>query len=202
MPRDKTESHKRVLAAAREEFMEYGFENASMRRIGERCGMTAAGLYRHCKDKAGLFEELVTPSIDKINEWLHGHVSRSIANMRANIVDLNQDSDIDMMRDLIYPNMEEYRLLLTKAQGTPYANYLHDLTKQQEEMMLSYIPMLRENGYASREIDSKELHILLSAYTAALLEPVIDGYTTEEALRCLDTLEEFFIAAWQKILGL
>ncbi len=103
MSRDKTESHKRVLAAAREEFMEYGFENASMRRIGERCGMTAAGLYRHCKDKAGLFEELVTPSIDKINEWLHGHVSRSIANMRANIVDLNQDSDIDMMRDLSRP---------------------------------------------------------------------------------------------------
>ena len=46
MPRDKTESHARVLAAARDEFMEYGFEKASMRRIGERCGMTAAGLYR------------------------------------------------------------------------------------------------------------------------------------------------------------
>ena len=58
VPRDKTATHRKVLAAAREEFMEYGYENASMRRIGQRCDMTAAGLYRHCKDKAGLFGEL------------------------------------------------------------------------------------------------------------------------------------------------
>ena len=40
MPRDKTVSHVKIMAAAREEFMEYGFGKASMRRIGERCGMT------------------------------------------------------------------------------------------------------------------------------------------------------------------
>lgn len=50
MPRDKTASHAKIMAAAREEFMEYGFGKASMRRIGERCGMTAAGIYRHCRD--------------------------------------------------------------------------------------------------------------------------------------------------------
>lgn len=70
MPRDKTASHERVLAAAREEFMAYGFEKASMRRIGERCGMTAAGLYRHCRDKADLFRELVEPSVEGIDQWL------------------------------------------------------------------------------------------------------------------------------------
>lgn len=70
MPRDKTASHTKVIAAAREEFMEYGYENASMRRIGERCGMTAAGLYRHCRDKADLFREIVSPSVKKIDDWL------------------------------------------------------------------------------------------------------------------------------------
>lgn len=201
MPRDKTESHKRVLAAAREEFMEYGFEKASMRRIGERCGMTAAGLYRHCKDKAGLFQELVLPSIEKIDMWLDAHVRRSIANMKAKKVDLKQDSEIDMMRDLIYPNMEEYRLLLARAQGTPYANYLRDLTKKQEEMMLLYMPLLKENGFVRREVDPRELHILLSAYTTAMLEPVVEGYTKEEALRYLDTIESFFLSGWQQILS-
>ena len=78
MPRDKTASHLKVLAAAREEFMEYGYENASMRRIGQRCDMTAAGLYRHCTDKAGLFGELVSPSIRKIDAWLEAHIGRSM----------------------------------------------------------------------------------------------------------------------------
>lgn len=41
MPRDKTINHIRLMAAAREEFLEYGFEKASMRSIGKRCGLTA-----------------------------------------------------------------------------------------------------------------------------------------------------------------
>ena len=201
MPRDKTKSHQRVLEAAREEFMEYGYENASMRRIGERCDMTAAGLYRHCRDKAGLFEELVAPSVEKINAWLEAHINRSIRTMEEDKIDLWKDSEIDMMRDLIYPNMEEYRLLLTKAQGSPYENFLHDLTQRHQDQMLSFLPMLRERGYASRPIDAKELHLLLSAYTTAMFEPVVHGYSKEEAYRCLETLETFFLPGWKQLLG-
>ena len=152
MPKDKTVTHIKVLAAAREEFMEYGYENASMRRIGQRCDMTAAGLYRHCKDKAGLFGELVSPSIEKIDAWLEAHINRSVQTMENETIDLWKDSEIDMMRDLIYPNMEEYRLLL-------------------------------------------------SVDTTALFEPVIHGYTEEEAYRCSEMLEEFFLPGWKQLLG-
>ena len=209
MPRDKTATHKKVLAAAREEFMEYGYENASMRRIGQRCDMTAAGLYRHCKDKAGLFGELVSPSIEKIDAWLEAHINRSVQTMENETIDLWKDSEIDMMRDLIYPNMEEYRLLLTKAQGSPYENYLHDLyenylhdlTQKRQEKMLSFLPLLQEKGYVPHMIDAKEMHLLLSAYTTALFEPVIHGYTEEEAYRCSEMLEEFFLPGWKQLLG-
>lgn len=202
MPRDKTESHRRVLKAAREEFMEYGFENASMRRIGERCGMTAAGLYRHCRDKADLFRELVSPSVEKINEWLEAHISRSIGTLETENPDLWNDSEIDMMRDLIYPNMEEYRLLLVKAQGTDYENFLHDLTEQHQEKILELLPLLKEKGYTPKEISPKELHLLLSAYMTALFEPVVHGYTREEAYRCLETVEMFFLPGWKNVLGI
>ena len=201
MPRDKTASHARVLEAAREEFMAYGFEKASMRRIGDRCGMTAAGLYRHCKDKADLFRELVEPSVQRIDQWLDAHVQRSIWSMEANEVDLFKDSEIDMMRDLIYPNMEEYRLLLTKSQGSPYENFLHDLAQRHQQQMLAFLPMLYERGYVTQRIDEKELHLLLSAYTTALFEPVIHGYTREEAYRCLDTVETFFLPGWKQLMG-
>ena len=201
MPRDKTDTHLKVLAAARDEFMEYGYDKASMRRIGERCDMTAAGLYRHCRDKADLFGELVSPSIQKIEAWIEAHVNRSIRTMETKTVDLWKDSEIDMMRDLIYPNMEEYRLLLTKAQGSPYETFLHDLTERQQKKMLSFLPMLREKGYVPKEIDAKELYLLLSAYTTAMFEPVVHGYTEEEAYRCLETLEAFFLPGWKQILG-
>ena len=43
MPRDKTASHARVIAAAREEFSEYGFEKASMRRVGGTVRIDGSG---------------------------------------------------------------------------------------------------------------------------------------------------------------
>ena len=181
--------------------MEYGYEKASMRRIGERCGMTAAGLYRHCRDKEDLFREIVSPSVKKIDDWTEAHINRSIKTMESDVVDLWKDSEIDMMRDLIYPNMEEYRLLLTKAQGSPYENFLHDLTEQHQNQMLEFIPLLYEKGYVLRRIDPKELHILLSAYITAMFEPVVHDYSREDAYRCLETLEAFFLPGWKQLLG-
>ena len=201
MPRDKKATHQKVLAAAREEFMEYGYENASMRRIGQRCDMTAAGLYRHCKDKAGLFGELVSPSIEKIDIWLQAHINRSIQTMETDAIDLWKDSEIDLMRDLIYPNMEEYRLLLTKAHGSPYENYLHDLAQRHQEQLHAFLPLLHEKGYVPHMIDEKALHLLLSAYMTAMFEPVIHGYSEEEAYRCLEILEAFFLPGWKQLLG-
>ncbi|MBR1456523.1 MAG: TetR/AcrR family transcriptional regulator [Oscillospiraceae bacterium] len=181
--------------------MEYGFENASMRRIGERCSMTAAGLYRHCRDKADLFREVVSPSVQKIDDWLEAHISRCLRCVETNEVDLWKDSEIDMMRDLIYPNMEEYRLLLTKARGSPYESFLHDLTQRHQSLLLEFLPVLYERGYAPRRIDPQELHLLLSAYTTALFEPVVHGYSREDAFRCLETVEAFFLPGWKQVLG-
>ena len=67
--------------------------------------------------------------------------------------------------------------------------------------MLSFLPLLQEKGYVPHIIDAKELHLLLSAYTTALFEPVIHGYTEEEAYRCSEMLEEFFLPGWKQLLG-
>ena len=42
--------------------MEYGFKDASMRRIANAVGMSAAGLYKHFVSKEEMFSALVEPS--------------------------------------------------------------------------------------------------------------------------------------------
>jgi len=41
----------------------------------------------------------------------------------------------------------------------------------------------------------------VSAYTTAIFEPVVHGYSMEEAYRCLETLEAFFLPGWKQLLG-
>ena len=201
MPRDKTASHARVLAAAREEFLAYGFEKASMRRVGERCGLTAAGLYRHCRDKADLFDLLAAPAVRRLDAWMEDHLARYLNAVREDGTFQWQDSWVDMMREVVYPRMEDYRLLLTCSAGTKYENFLHDLTQAGQERTLHYLPILREKGLNVREISPTELHLLFSAYVTALFEPVIHRYSPEESARCLETVEAFFLPGWKTLFG-
>ena len=201
MPRDKTANHIKIMAAAKAEFMEFGFEKASMRSIADRCGMTAAGIYRHCTDKEDLFAQMVSPAVERINAWIDAHVVRYVDAVNQEEPMQWRDSEIDMMREVVYPNMEEYHLLLAKSQGSQYENFLHDLTERHQNQLLRYMPMLRNQGYPAWDIDPKELHLLLSAYTTAMFEPVVHLYTMEEALRCLKTVEAFFLPGWKQLMG-
>lgn len=201
MPRDKTANHIKLMVAAREEFLEYGFQKASMRSIGERCGLTAAGLYRHCRDKEDLFEQIAAPTVEELNTWMKEHIARYLKTARSNQEPIWRDSWIDMMREVVYPHMEDYYLLVAKSQGTKYENFLHDLTEGGQKQFLSYLPLLREHGYPVWNINPPELHLLLSAYSTALFEPVIHQYPLEDALHYLDTIEAFFLPGWKKLMG-
>ncbi len=201
MPKDKTASHVRVLAAAREEFLAYGFEKASMRRVGERCGLTAAGLYRHCRDKADLFDLLVAPAIGQLNAWMEDHLARYLTAVREGGALQWQDTWIDMMREVVYPHVDDYYLLLTGSSGTKYESFLHDLTQTAQEQTLLYLPILRQKGLAIRDISPRELHLLYSAYVTALFEPVIHRYPLDESIRCLETIEAFFLPGWKALFG-
>ena len=202
MPRDKTATHVKVMAAAREEFLEFGYEKASMRSIADRCGMTAAGIYRHCRDKEDLFDQIVSPAVDRLNAWTEDHVQRYSRTIQADETARWQNSWVDMMREVVYPHMEEYHLLLAKAQGSKYGNFLHDMTERSQEQFWNYLPLIRSRGYPAWDISRKQMHLLFSAYMTALFEPVIHNYTQDEALACLDTVEAFFLPGWKQLIGL
>ena len=56
----------KILDCAKEEFMEKGFEGASMRTIAERAGYTTGMLYARFADKSQLFKELVDDAAEKL----------------------------------------------------------------------------------------------------------------------------------------
>ncbi len=209
MPRDKTLSHEKIIQAARDEFSEYGFEKASMRRIGKRCGLSAAALYRHFDSKEDMFEALVRPALEDLNEWISVHIGRSEKAIRAcnelsderTTQEIWDSTEIDMMREVIYPRMEEYSMLINRSHGSKYENFLNDFVENQLKMMTPQITELKEMGFDVKDISEDELHIVTTAYCTALFEPVVHSYSPEEAVRYLDTVEAFFMPGWKNLLG-
>ena len=204
MPRDKTLSHEKVRKAVKEEFLEKGYEDASIRSIGARAGMTSAGLYRHYADKEDMFNAMVEPLIESIKEWTKKHTNRQYALLEGNEADkeLFGENFIDMVKDVILPRKEEFTLLISRSAGTKYENFIHDYVEDNQKEVLKAIRYLKQKGYQTAELCEEELHMLLSAYLTACFEPIIHDYDDEKIIKYLNTVQEFFMPGWLKIMGI
>ncbi|MCR5627294.1 MAG: TetR/AcrR family transcriptional regulator [Lachnospiraceae bacterium] len=204
MPRDKTASHTRIIKAMTEEFLEKGYEGASIRSIGARAGITSAGLYRHYPDKEAMFCALVDPLIKEINDWASKHRDKKydLTDKRAQKEELFSENFTDLILTVILPHKEVFTMLVTSAKGTKYENFVHDYVTANQGEFLEAIERLRKNGYPVKEIDEEKLHMLLSAYITACFEPIIHNYSDEKIEEYMKMIEEFFMPGWMNIMGL
>ncbi len=204
MPRDKSLSHEKVNRAIKEEFLEKGYEDASIRSIGARAGMTSAGLYRHYADKEAMFNAMVEPLIDSIKNWTKRHTDKkySILDGRLSKDEIFGETFIDMIREVILPRRDEFILLMTRSNGTKYENFIHDYVEKNQKEFMDAFRYLQEKGYPTAKISEEELHMLLSAYLTACFEPIIHDFDNEKIEKYLNTVSEFFMPGWLKIMGI
>lgn len=208
MPRDKTASHEKIVKAAMREFQEKGFEQASMKAVADAVGMTSAALYRHFENKQDMFAALVRPAIDALTAWMKKHVASSYdvlehgdgaETMWAFDGDNN---DVRMVLDVMYQQPEVFYLLLCRSAGTPYESFMHDMVEQATDRMMLFLQDCKAHGFSIRQVQRDEMHMLISAYCAALIQPIEHGYDKADAERYLKTMLDFFTPGWRLITGL
>ncbi len=64
----KQESQHKILIAAREIFAEHGYQEATLRQIATKAGLTVGALFNHVKDKRDLIYLIFNEEVDKIVE--------------------------------------------------------------------------------------------------------------------------------------
>ena len=203
MPRDKIESHERIVNAARAEFLEFGFQGASMRSIGNRAGLTCAALYRHYKDKEDMFDDLVSPAIRAIKSWYANHKEENYKKINLGVKEekLFDSNAIDFVRNEIYKNETEFKLLLNSAKGSKYENFIHIVINICQEDFQEALRYMKEKGLKVKLISNEEMHIIMSAYIVALFEPIIHNYPKDKIEQYLNTIEDFFMPGWKNLMG-
>ena len=204
MPRDKSLSHEKVKRAIREEFLEKGYEDASIRSIGARAGMTSAGLYRHYTDKEAMYLAMVEPLIASIKAWTDRHTARKfdMVDGGAKNEELFGENFIDLIKEVILPRRDEFKLLMTRSRGTKYENFINDYVEDNQKKFMEVIMYLKKNGYKTVDISEEELHMLLSAYLTACFEPIIHDYDDKKIIKYLNTVQQFFMPGWLRIMGI
>jgi len=204
VPRDKTESHEKIKKAALNEFMKYGFENASMRRIAASCGMSASGLYKHFRSKEDMFSELVRPAYEGLVKEVYDNISYdmdSLENSKELTKDIWDDNEETVMViKYIYKHYDAFKLIVCKSQGTEYENWIRDIAVLEEESTLKYIRFLKKKYKIKvRNISRNELHLFVITNINAIFQTVVHDFTQKEALRYARHLDAFYVAGWKSL---
>ncbi|MBR1750774.1 MAG: TetR/AcrR family transcriptional regulator [Ruminococcus sp.] len=204
MPRDKTKSHERIIEAAKKEFLEYGYADASLRRIAANAGIQVGGLYKHFESKDEMFESLVEPAIKGFYELYHDleneYFDETLTADASHEVETRNESVRTM--GFIYSHYDEFRLLILRSQGTRYEDFKHEIAMLEEKVTMRYLDELVKRGCKVNCFDRTEFHLLTTAYVEAFFQPLIHGLDREKAMHYAKTLEEFYQPAWKNWLGI
>ena len=71
----KGDIHRRILQAARGEFLQKGFKDTSMRTISRLSGVTLSNIYNYFRDKDDIFRAVLPPLLNAFEQLFAEHNS-------------------------------------------------------------------------------------------------------------------------------
>lgn len=202
--RDDFASEK-ILECAKDEFMEKGFLDASMRAIAERAGYTTGMVYARFADKNELFHALVCDGAEELyryfcflqEEFASFSPEKQRAEMHAYV-----DGKVGRMVDIIYDHFDAFKLIVCKSAGSSYQYYIDRMIDVETAHTERFIEVLKGLGMELNEIRADLNHMLASALFNGMFEVVAHDLSKEDALSYIRQLQYFFNAGWDQLLGL
>ena len=196
---------EKLLEAGKQEFLERGFQGASMRSIAAAAGVTTGALYRYYTDKAVLLDALVQEPADTLEaayrEQQRVFAEKPLQHQLAGLPEVSDGSAAWMMA-YIYDHFDAFKLIVCCATGTKYEHYLDTLIDIESESGRRLIDRMQEEGFPVRDMDDSLIHILSSALFHGMFETVRHDMSREKAYGHMESLREFYSAGWFKILGI
>lgn len=200
----QSETLTRIHQAAMEEFLNKGFADASLRQIVKNAGVTTGAFYGYYSNKAALFAALVEPHAAAVmGRFMETQLAFAKLPKEEQPEHMGKESAacIDWMLDYIYDHYAPFKLLICKADGTPYEDFIHEMVEVEVEYTFRYIEVLKNLGRQVPELDKDLCHMIASGMFNGIFEMIRHDMPKDRAKRFIDQLREFSTAGWLKIMG-
>lgn len=197
---------KKILESAKTEFLEKGYDKASMRIIAKKAGLTTGALYTRFPNKDTMFSALVSNTAEQfLKIHKRGKKLDDSAWVVQNIGDdmwaRKKQTSLELI-DHIYANKTTFSLLVNCSVGSSsYENFIKQIIEIDEQVTLSFLETLKKDGWPIMDVSNQEIHMLVSAQYFALFEIVRHDTPKEDAVKQVNNILDFFICGWNKLFG-
>lgn len=187
----------RIIQSATAEFMEYGFQGASLRRIAQKADLSTGALYTRYKNKDALFCSIV--------ENVCSHMGEAFEPMRQIYMEAQRSgSGEDILKaiqqekqiylDLIFQYYDECVLLFCRSEGSSVLSKWEQLMEYKTRETVAFL-----NEMAKESVDFDVIEMLLSEQFYCYQRILQKGMSKEKAISCLQKVEEFHEAGWKEL---
>ena len=194
----------KLLECAMAEFMEMGYQEASLRVIAAKAETTTGSIYTRFKDKEGLFHALVDSTIDQLMLWMRegneAFAERPAGEQRETVFSYRPEM-WEQLVDFIYAHWEVFRLLARCTDISCYEDMLNRMIDIEVAYTRRFLEATGNDALESGRLTPMLLHMLSNAYYSGLLEIVRHDMSKADAMSYVRQLRSFFTRGWADLLG-
>ena len=194
-----------ILEAGKKEFLTYGYEKASLRRIAKEASVTTGAIYGYFPGKKALFDALTSDTAEELLD-LYRKEHRDFAALppEQQPARLNEITEqyIPWMVNYIYDHFEVFKLLLCCGAQEARDRYFDRLAAVEEQSCRDFIKAMESLGHSAEGMSNTLIHILCRSFFQQLHEFVSHDLPREQAITCAVTLSRFQHAGWVRTMEL
>ena len=198
MGHDK-ETREKLIESAKAEFMEKGYNKASLRSICANAGVTTGALYFFFDDKADLFKEVTGGVFEGVLSILQQHFDndRQILSDPDYVGDDNDDHSelAQQLIHYIYSNYDEVILMLKRSQGSEYEDAVDRIVDMTEtasfEMMVNMASRIGKKG-----VNKYMLHLVTHLMVDSFVHLITHEPDEQKALQSIKKVFKMTTHNW------
>lgn len=188
-----------LIESAENEFLQYGFKDASMRRISAASGVSTNSIYTRFGDKAGLFRAVVQEAAGGLMDIYLESIDRATKSLDIeNAIDEGTQGT-DVVLHYIYEHKKAFQLIFCHSAGTEYEDYFDRLAELEEGYYRKFVQRYIRLG---QPVDDFFLHVHCRAGWQYVYEILTHDKTYEEAQAYMQDVKRFNYAGWRAVLGI
>lgn len=195
---------ERIVDAAKREFLDKGYVEASLRTIAAEADTSTNSIYVRFGDKEGLFSAIVEPVLNEMTERfirIQERFHLMTPEEQAERMPKYADGGTSELIDYMYEHLEEFRLLLDASYGTRFHNFVDELVRIEVEYTYKF---MEAEGYSDKfgdAVTQKLLHIVTTSRFESIFEIIRHGMSREEATEYIELLSRYHRCGFIEIFG-
>ena len=195
---------ERIVDAAKREFLDKGYVDASLRTIAAEADTSTNSIYVRFGDKEGLFSAIVEPVLNEITERfirIQERFHLMTPEEQAERMPKYADGGTSELIDYMYEHLEEFRLLLDASYGTRFHNFVDELVRIEVEYTYKFMETVGYSDKFGDAVTQKLLHIVTTSRFESIFEIIRHGMSREEATEYIELLSRYHRCGFIEIFG-